>query len=525
MKPAVTFISLLFLLSNAALSQNLQIQPIRSDIYHGESSYAPFYVCDAMPMGNEIVFSGNNFNHLIITKINHDHTPVWSMELDHPLLQNNLKIARNLSLVTDSQFVFSIDASNLMEDTSLLVCMNTSGEVLWSQKLFQDSKVLIHDIHVTSDHNIFCLAELYASTEFMIIQFDRNGNTLQSKNYDVNEWAMLSPLKIVTDDYENLFVSGLMYQNEVHGFFIKIDATGLPVFQRTYDLNSQYGIDGFSFEQYEDGFLFLFYYDSKFATCRADSTGYITTDLKETASEFYSNIKLTDFQRINDTLFLAQNQMSYFEEFTASSGIPSVCIFNPDKAYYHNIGFLGDHIKTIVSSDRVLSSFVEGPELLISKNETPHAGVTSYTIEEGSAVNFFCLEANTVQYPVTTSIFQTEDSSYTVTDVVCDQDIYIDFQPTTLSKDTGCIQFTAIEEIDEHAHYHLNPNPAEDFVQIEGLSGGEVIRIYDLLGKMISEKVLNPDSKILDLHRLNPGIYTVQIQLQKDRKSLLLIKQ
>lgn len=518
--------SFLLLLANSGQTQNLSFQALRSDTYHGFPYSYQLFVSDALAYQEDLILSGSDAHAIILARVNQDNSPVWIHHLNHNLLDINLKQADNLTLLDGSAFLFAVNAVNLIGDTTLLVCMNMDGEIQWSRKFYQDARLLIHDIQIADNHDILCLAELYGSQEFLIIKLDQHGNNQWSKKINLNQWATLAPLKIESEANGNIFVSGLMYQAEIHGFFIKIDGNGLLVYQKYYDLPSNDGIDWFGFTKRNDGFQFLFYYDSKFATCFADSTGIIQNDLKVTGNEFYSSIKIADFQKINDSLYLAQNRLTDLAAFSGFSFVPGICIFNPEKDGYTGVWLSGDHCKTVSSDSFVFSSLVEGPIMLISKDDQPHFGIYKYAFTSNdSSLMDNCMQSYYLEFQETNTVLQYSDSSLSVSDVACQEDIFIDFEEIELAKDSGCVDYINIRQFEEAPGYKIYPNPARNYIWIDGLTGGEMLRFIDLTGKIVSEvQIVNPNGINLS-DRIKPGVYIVQIIKDKASSTIRLLIQ
>ncbi|MFA6059050.1 MAG: T9SS type A sorting domain-containing protein [Taibaiella sp.] len=57
----------------------------------------------------------------------------------------------------------------------------------------------------------------------------------------------------------------------------------------------------------------------------------------------------------------------------------------------------------------------------------------------------------------------------------------------------------------------IHPNPAKDYVVIEGLYGGETIKIYDVVGRVVKEIKQTSSSVTIPLDTLNQGLYQVSI--------------
>ena len=57
----------------------------------------------------------------------------------------------------------------------------------------------------------------------------------------------------------------------------------------------------------------------------------------------------------------------------------------------------------------------------------------------------------------------------------------------------------------------LFPNPNTGKFTISGLDKGNVIRIFDVTGKLVYDEIAKDNSVVVDLEGLNKGIYIYQI--------------
>lgn len=64
----------------------------------------------------------------------------------------------------------------------------------------------------------------------------------------------------------------------------------------------------------------------------------------------------------------------------------------------------------------------------------------------------------------------------------------------------------------------LYPNPAHHTLRVDGLTGNETARIYDLMGRLVAE---SKQASSIDISRLAPGMYVVRI----DERTMRFIKQ
>jgi hypothetical protein len=69
----------------------------------------------------------------------------------------------------------------------------------------------------------------------------------------------------------------------------------------------------------------------------------------------------------------------------------------------------------------------------------------------------------------------------------------------------------------------VTPNPAKDFINISGLSGGETLRISDIAGTLVLLSKIENTQQQIDISRLKAGIYIVQISKGGQTQSVKLI--
>jgi hypothetical protein len=84
----------------------------------------------------------------------------------------------------------------------------------------------------------------------------------------------------------------------------------------------------------------------------------------------------------------------------------------------------------------------------------------------------------------------------------------------TLCYDTICKEVTiVITNISENLpgnYCKLYPNPVKDYFIVEGANEGE-IKIYNLEGKLLQSTPKNHNKTIVDLVKLNKGVYYIKI--------------
>ncbi|MDR2038764.1 MAG: T9SS type A sorting domain-containing protein [Bacteroidales bacterium] len=76
----------------------------------------------------------------------------------------------------------------------------------------------------------------------------------------------------------------------------------------------------------------------------------------------------------------------------------------------------------------------------------------------------------------------------------------------------------------ESAQLNIYPNPFDGEIRISGLEGSYVIRIYDLLGRVVIHKKGSAGEEVLDLGRLPSGIYIIFLEAGGTTVSRKIIK-
>ncbi|WP_282080377.1 T9SS type A sorting domain-containing protein [Aquimarina algiphila] len=79
----------------------------------------------------------------------------------------------------------------------------------------------------------------------------------------------------------------------------------------------------------------------------------------------------------------------------------------------------------------------------------------------------------------------------------------------------------ATDLIKETSNIKIYPNPAKDYLTINGLKENNAIKIYDLLGKTIISVETNHSEETIDLRTLHKGLYVVSISGKKQMNLLI----
>ena len=91
-----------------------------------------------------------------------------------------------------------------------------------------------------------------------------------------------------------------------------------------------------------------------------------------------------------------------------------------------------------------------------------------------------------------------------------------------------CIPPLAVEEVlTQAADARIYPTPASDHIIIEAKENLQTLRIFDAMGKTVIEPLLNSDKSkrlAVDVNRLPPGLYFVQLKTSSGMQSLKFVK-
>lgn len=73
-------------------------------------------------------------------------------------------------------------------------------------------------------------------------------------------------------------------------------------------------------------------------------------------------------------------------------------------------------------------------------------------------------------------------------------------------------------DIEAHSTISIFPNPAQQFIEIKNIPvSANRIRIFQTDGKLIMQESTTETSKTIDISRLNPGLYIINIQNQSSK--------
>lgn len=177
----------------------------------------------------------------------------------------------------------------------------------------------------------------------------------------------------------------------------------------------------------------------------------------------------------------------------------------------------------------------------INANITSIPGVTSSQISAGGLL---AIDANNLYVGGTGKLFKSTDGGttfsvdYTLTGCSsCGVEkietagtslvIGISASPTQakIYKKANAITVTGIKVTSPISQFSLWPNPANETIQIQGISKNEIksVKFFDALGKLAKE--VNENYHEININELNTGIYFVQVNSEKGSSIKKFIKQ
>lgn len=68
------------------------------------------------------------------------------------------------------------------------------------------------------------------------------------------------------------------------------------------------------------------------------------------------------------------------------------------------------------------------------------------------------------------------------------------------------------------------PNPVVDILNVEAASKVSTVQVFDLTGKVVSSHALSAVKNQVDLSKLAPGVYVVNIQTENGTQSVKIVK-
>ncbi|MBK6732321.1 MAG: T9SS type A sorting domain-containing protein [Bacteroidetes bacterium] len=77
---------------------------------------------------------------------------------------------------------------------------------------------------------------------------------------------------------------------------------------------------------------------------------------------------------------------------------------------------------------------------------------------------------------------------------------------------SGCDTLTNVMQIIESNNIQIYPNPAKDYFIISGeIKAGDIIKIYSADGRVVLQEKINTTNTKVDISKLPPGVYVIQI--------------
>ncbi|MEX0813620.1 MAG: T9SS type A sorting domain-containing protein [Chitinophagales bacterium] len=187
--------------------------------------------------GNLFFWGGNtagfNYDSIQISKTNVQGQLIW---------KNSYRIACK-NTVTDlredadgniliSGF-YSKSGCNLPVYNAFIAKLNSSGQMLWIEKIDGGKNDQLHQLSIDHNGNIVSAGwsnsfNNRGDTDFFLVMYGSNGNELFSKSldYETQDYAY----GLTTDDSGNIYISG--YSNDVE--LLKFNLKGNKVFQQSY---------------------------------------------------------------------------------------------------------------------------------------------------------------------------------------------------------------------------------------------------------------------------------------------------
>jgi hypothetical protein len=90
---------------------------------------------------------------------------------------------------------------------------------------------------------------------------------------------------------------------------------------------------------------------------------------------------------------------------------------------------------------------------------------------------------------------------------------------------TAAFSFDVSNQLFETTEISVYPNPTTDFLYFENINANSEYVVYDITGKAVISNISESSIEILDVKRLNPGIYFIQMTNDENRTNIKFIKQ
>jgi len=128
------------------------------------------------------------------------------------------------------------------DGNSITVKYDSNGNALWDIMSEPNLSFLAFDLHVDNIGNVYVAGSSFAdsfNTDYMIIKYDPNGNTIWVACYDGTGSSYYQLLDLAIDEFGNTYATGFSYEYDNPSDFatVKFDPNGAEVWEVRY--NSQ----------------------------------------------------------------------------------------------------------------------------------------------------------------------------------------------------------------------------------------------------------------------------------------------
>lgn len=235
---------------------------------------------------------------------------------------------------------------------------------------------------------------------------------------------------------------------------------------------------------------------STFSFTTADTT-YCTAGATSTSFEKISNVTFADINN-NSTATAG------YEDFTSVVGNVTAGSTYTFTANFTGTSFASDQLIVWIDLNNDKDFTDAGEQVFTVTGKAPWTG--SITIPANATTG------------LTRMRVRMHDSSLGGNTTPCGTSSYGQVEDYTLNIGTLAVANTSKSQV------KVFPNPVVDVLNIEAASKVSNVQVFDVSGKVVSSHTLNSVKNQVDLSKLTPGVYVVNIQTEQGIQSVKIVK-
>lgn len=413
-----------------------------------------------------------------------------------------------------NRYLFGSNNAGSLSSNIFMAKIQATGQIIWSKEIVHSDSIGFKQAIAINNSAIIVGGNILTNTKqnIFIAKTDSSGNILWSKSIGtINSNEVLHSIESTTDG--GFLITGISDFNDANGdvFVIKIDSTGHPIWNRTFDfvINSfsnniaNHGIESSNGEIYIGGTSKNYQIApndeawSPFVLKLSSNGNFIYLKTYEINS---GNCGATNIRERNSNEFVFAGYTGPYALLTSisSSG-------NSNWSYYYSNGLITKSYGidvNVISNGYLMSSTRVGSQDSLLLIRTTFSGNSGCFEQIPSSQAFANSRTPTIDSLLLDTLNNISISNIPV--VITDSTITID-------TDIKCESLTTVKENIESPRVVLYPNPASDFITISipiinDKVKGEFI-LYNSLGKLVLKQFVRNYNTVVEINKMPKGIY------------------